>query len=66
VVNVWGRSVATVAINNSTNAALLLCIRILGRLEMGDWDQLVEYAKKREAIVMEQEFGELKIKDWSY
>jgi phosphoribosylaminoimidazole carboxylase len=48
-----GVPVATVAINNATNAALL-AIRILGCAAPFYQDQLVEYASDQEKIVMEK------------
>jgi hypothetical protein len=46
-----GIPVATVAINNSTNAALL-AIRIIGAFVPGVLDQMDSYMKKMEAEVM--------------
>jgi phosphoribosylaminoimidazole carboxylase len=54
--------VATVAINNSTNAALL-AVRILGVSMPGLGDMLVEYARKQEAIVMGK-VDDLRVKGW--
>jgi phosphoribosylcarboxyaminoimidazole (NCAIR) mutase len=51
-----------VAINNSTNAALL-AIRILGSSVCGIQDKLVEYAAKQEEIVMGK-IEDLKVKGW--
>jgi len=57
-----GVPVATVAINNSTNAALL-AIRILGSHLPIYSQKLIEFQKKQENIVMDK-VGQLKSKGW--
>ena len=48
-----GVPVATVAINNSTNAALL-AIRMLSIYNKGLQDKLLDFQKKQESVVLEK------------
>lgn len=57
-----GVPVATVAISNSANAALL-ALRILGTSFDGIWDKLVAYKEEQEAIVMGK-VEDMKVKGW--